>query len=73
MGFYVEAESGVKIYVEDINPSGDKTIVFVHGWPGNLNLFEYQYNQLPRLGYRCVSYGYARFRQIRQAVERIRL
>ncbi len=55
MGFYVEAEPDVKIYVEDINPSGDKTIVFVHGWPGNLNLFEYQYNQLPRLGYRCVG------------------
>jgi non-heme chloroperoxidase len=27
----------------------------VHGWPGNHNLFEYQYNQLPRLGYRCIG------------------
>lgn len=55
MGFYVEVEPRVKIYVEDINPEGTKTILFIHGWPGNHNLFEYQYNQLPRLGYRCIG------------------
>lgn len=55
MGFHVEVESNVKIYVEDINPEGTKTILFVHGWPGNHNLFEYQFNQLPRMGYRCIG------------------
>lgn len=55
MGFYVNVEPNVGIYVEDINPEGDKTILFVHGWPGNHNLFEYQYNQLPKLGYRCIG------------------
>lgn len=55
MGFYVNVEPGVNIYVEDINPGGDKAILFVHGWPGNHNLFEYQYNQLPKLGYRCIG------------------
>jgi non-heme chloroperoxidase len=55
MGFYVEVEPKVKVYVEDINPSGSKTILFVHGWPGNHNLFEYQYNELPKRGYRCVG------------------
>lgn len=55
MGFYVNVEPNVRIYVEDINPAGDKTILFVHGWPGNHNLFEYQYNQLPKLGYRCIG------------------
>jgi len=55
MGFYVNVEPGVNIYVEEINPDGEKAIMFVHGWPGNHNLFEYQYNQLPKLGYRCIG------------------
>ncbi len=55
MGNYVKVEPNVNIYVEDINPKGTKTILFVHGWPGNHNLFEYQYNQLPKLGYRCIG------------------
>lgn len=55
MGFYVNVEPNVNIFVEDINPEGDKTILFVHGWPGDHTLFEYQYNQLPKLGYRCIG------------------
>ena len=55
MGYYVKVEPNVKIYVEDLNPEGKKTIVFLHGWPGNHNLFEYQFNQLPKLGYRCIG------------------
>lgn len=55
MGYYVNVEPNVNIYVEDINSKGSKTILFVHGWPGNHNLFEYQYNQLPKFGYRCVG------------------
>ncbi len=55
VGYYVSVEQNVNIYVEDLNPTGNKTILFVHGWPGNHNLFEYQLNQLPKLGYRCVA------------------
>lgn len=55
MGYYICVEPGVKVYVEDLNPEGQKTILFIHGWPGNHNLFEYQFNELPRLGYRCVG------------------
>ena len=55
MGYYVKVEPDVKIYVEDINPAGTKTILFVHGWPGNHSLFEYQFNVLPQLGYRCIG------------------
>jgi len=55
VGFHIRVEPNVKIYVEDINPSGSKTIVLIHGWPGNHNLFEYQFNELPRLGYRCIG------------------
>lgn len=55
MGYCVNVESDVYIYVEDINPTGGKTVLFIHGWPGNHNLFEYQYNQLPKQGYRCIG------------------
>ena len=53
MGYYVNVNN-INIYVEDLNPESKKTILFLHGWPGNHNLFEYQFNKLPRLGYRCI-------------------
>lgn len=55
MGYYIQVEKGVDVYVEDINPGGDKTILFLHGWPGDHNLFEYQFNVLPKYGYRCIG------------------
>ncbi|MFA6941990.1 MAG: alpha/beta hydrolase [Clostridiaceae bacterium] len=55
MGYYVEAEPNVKIYVEDLNPKGNKTILFLHGWPGSHKLFEYQFDKLPEMGYRCIG------------------
>ncbi len=55
MGYYVSVEPNVSLFVEDLNPTGNKTIFFIHGWPGNHNLFEYQLNQLPKLGYRCIA------------------
>lgn len=55
MGYYVKVEKGVNIYVEDINPTGHKTILFIHGWPANNRMFEYQYNFLPSLGFRCIG------------------
>jgi len=54
MGHYINVNN-VNIYVEDLNPECKKTIVFLHGWPGNHNLFEYQLNILPQLGYRCIG------------------
>lgn len=55
MGYYIRVESEVRIYVEDINPMGKKVILFIHGWPANHNLFEYQFNKLPEMGYRCIG------------------
>ncbi len=55
MGYYVRVEPEVKVYVEDLNPKGTKTIVFLHGWPGSHKLFEYQFNRLPQMGCRCVG------------------
>lgn len=55
MGYYVKVEPDVSIYVEDINPGGSRTILFVHGWPLNHKMFEYQYNVLSGRGYRCIG------------------
>jgi non-heme chloroperoxidase len=55
MGYYINVEQNIKIFVEDLNPEGKKAIIFIHGWPGNHNLFEYQFNELPRMGYRCIG------------------
>jgi non-heme chloroperoxidase len=55
MGYYVKVEPDVKIYVEDLNEGADKTILFIHGWPGSHRLFEYQFDVLPKLGYRCIG------------------
>ncbi len=51
----IMVEPCVRVYVNDINPSGNKTIIFLHGWPANYRLFEYQYNILPQMGYRCIG------------------
>lgn len=45
----------MNIYVEDINPGSDKTILFIHGWPANHKMFEYQFDHLPAMGYRCIG------------------
>lgn len=55
MGYYVIVEPNIKIYIEDLNPEGKKTILFIHGWPANHKLFEYQFDQLPQMGYRCIG------------------
>jgi non-heme chloroperoxidase len=55
LGYHVQVEPGVKIYIEDLNPESEKIILFIHGWPANHKLFEYQFNQLPQMGYRCIG------------------
>jgi non-heme chloroperoxidase len=55
VGYYIRVEENVRIFVEDVNPSGQKTILFIHGWPANHKLFEYQFNQLPSKGVRCIG------------------
>ena len=55
MGYYIKVDKNVKIYVEDLNPDGKCTILFIHGWPASQKMFEYQFNQLPQLGFRCIG------------------
>lgn len=55
MGHYIEVETGVNLYVEDLNKEGKETIVFLHGWPGSHKLFEYQFDYLAQNGCRCIG------------------
>jgi len=55
MGYYVTVEPNVEIFVEDLNPESDRVILFLHGWPGDHNLFEYQFDKLPGMGFRCIG------------------
>ena len=61
MGYFVTVERGVNIYVEDVNPAGKKTILFIHGWPLSHKQFEYQFNVLPAMGYRCIGIDWRGF------------
>ena len=63
MGYYVSVEPAVNLFVEDINPTGNKTIVFIHGWPLSHKQFEYQFNILPAMGYRCIGIDWRGFGQ----------
>lgn len=55
MGYYVSVEQNVKIFVEDLGPKNGNPILFIHGWPQNHKIFEYQFDQLPKAGFRCIG------------------
>ena len=55
MGYYITVDGNVNIYVADLNPECEKTILFLHGWPGSRKLFEYQFDVLPSMGFRCIG------------------
>ncbi|CAM3224649.1 hypothetical protein BRIN106911_00455 [Brevibacillus invocatus] len=50
MGYYITVERDINLYVEDINPGNGKLILFIHGWPVNHEMYEYQFDQLPKMG-----------------------
>jgi non-heme chloroperoxidase len=47
-------ESNISLRVEDTGGDG-KPIFFVHGWPLDLKMFEYQFTTLKENGYRCIG------------------
>ena len=44
----------VQIYYEDLGQG--KPVVFIHGWPLNSKMWEYQVTELTNHGYRCIIY-----------------
>lgn len=55
MGYYINTDENVKLYVEDINPDSRETVLFIHGWPANHKMFEYQFAELACRGIRCIG------------------
>ncbi len=53
MSHYIEVEPKLNLYVEDVGEG--QPIVFIHGWPVNHKMFEYQFSQLPKHGFRCIG------------------
>jgi non-heme chloroperoxidase len=53
--YFIEVEKGVKLYVEDLNQAGERTIVFIHGWPVDHRMYEYQFNMLLQNNFRCIG------------------
>jgi non-heme chloroperoxidase len=50
---FIEVEKNVHLHVRDWGQG--KTIVFIPGWPLSHEMFEYQFTQLPKHGYRCIG------------------
>ena len=44
----------VKLFYEDLGAG--KPVVFIHGWPHNHEMWEYQLAELPKHGLRCIAY-----------------
>ena len=49
----ISIEPNVSLHIRDWGQG--KTIVFIPGWPLSHEMYEYQFTQLPRQGYRCVG------------------
>ncbi|WP_227793538.1 alpha/beta fold hydrolase [Paenibacillus guangzhouensis] len=52
-GHYVTVDKNVRLYVEDVGKG--KPVIFLHGWPFNHEMFEYQQNTLPAKGIRFIA------------------
>lgn len=52
--YYINTNDGVNIAVYNLNPTSNKVVVLVHGWPLSHKMFEYQIPSLLKAGYRVV-------------------
>lgn len=50
---FIKVDSSVRLHIRDWGKG--KPIVFIPGWPLSHEMFEYQFTQLPRHGYRCIG------------------
>jgi non-heme chloroperoxidase len=55
----IESKAGtssepVKLFVHEVGQG--KPVVFISGWPLSHEMWEYQFNELPKHGIRCIAY-----------------
>ncbi|MCI9272640.1 MAG: alpha/beta hydrolase [Clostridiales bacterium] len=58
---YIRVNGGVKIAVQQYNPSGSRPVLMLHGWPLNQNIFEYQLEPLLSAGHRVITMDFRGF------------
>ena len=61
---HIKTEDGISLYYKDWGRG--KPVVFIHGWPLNADMWEYQMTTLARQGLRCIAYdrrGFGRSEQ----------
>ena len=67
---YIKARDEVSLFYKDWGTGAP--IVFIHGWPLNADMWEYQMTPLVRQGYRCIAYdrrGFGRSEQPAQGYD----
>ena len=50
---FIDVGENVRLHIRDWGEG--KAVVFIPGWPLSHEMFEYQFTQLPKYGYRCVG------------------
>lgn len=53
--YRINVDTGVCCAVQDTNPRGRRTVLFVHGWPFDHQIFSSQFVVLPQYGIRCIG------------------
>ncbi|MEO6287770.1 MAG: alpha/beta hydrolase [Dyadobacter sp.] len=56
---FIESKAGtssepVKLFVHEVGEG--KPVIFISGWPLSHEMWEYQFNELPKHGIRCIAY-----------------
>jgi non-heme chloroperoxidase len=54
MAMMIPVDQNVSLFIKDTGGNG-KPIFFVHGWPADVDTFEYQFTTLAGSGYRCIG------------------
>src|SRR5690242_21496621 len=53
MNSFIHVTPKTKLFVRDIGKG--EPVLFLHGWPVNAKMYEYQFTTLPARGIRCIA------------------
>ncbi|CAH0245884.1 alpha/beta fold hydrolase [Priestia megaterium] len=53
MNYFIHVTPKTKLFVRDIGKG--EPVLFLHGWPVNAKMYEYQFTTLPARGIRCIA------------------
>lgn len=53
MNYFIHVTPKTKLFVQDIGKG--EPVLFLHGWPVNAKMYEYQFTTLPARGIRCIA------------------